>query len=75
MQKIRDELFAAREVSAATSPLRQLAFMNVSFQDEQKTTTNTDADGNIVKKVREAEDVFLQDLYTKFLDKYGQFYV
>ena len=49
--------------------------MNVGFQDEQKTTTNTDADGNIVKKTREAEDVFLQDLYSKFLDKYGQFFV
>ena len=75
MAKIHDELLAARQASAANSALRQLAFMNVPFQDEPKTTTSTDGEGNVTKKTREADEVFLQDLYSKYIDKYGQLYV
>ena len=35
----------------------------------------TDADGNVIKKEREPEEAFIQDLYNKFLDKYGQYFV
>ena len=35
----------------------------------------TDAEGNVTKKEREPEEAFIQDLYNKYLDKYGQYFV
>ena len=65
----------ARSVCAATSPLRQLAFMRINFTDEDKTTTTMDAEGKPVDKVRTAEDILLQELYTNSLDKFSQYYI
>ena len=75
LKKIHQDLLQARSVSASNSALRQLAFINVSFQDEKKSTSVTDADGNVIKKEREPEEAFIQDLYNKYLDKYGQYFV
>ena len=65
----------ARSLSAANSTLRQMAFMKVSFRDEAKTSEQKDAEGQTIQKVRNSEDVFLQDLYSFNIDKYAQYYV
>ena len=65
----------ARSLSAANSPLRQLAFMKVNFRDEAKTSESKDAEGQPIQKVRNSEDVFLQDLYAFHIDKYAQYFV
>ena len=45
--------------------------MNVSFQDEPTFIDVTDPEGNVVEKRKESEEVFLQELITAYLDKYG----
>lgn len=75
MQSVMDQLMIARSLSAANSPLRQLAFMKVSFRDEEKLVESKDAEGHTVKKPRASEDVFLSDFYQFFIDKYAQYYV
>ena len=65
----------ARSLSAANSPLRQLAFMKVNFRDEAETSESKDAEGQPIQKVRNSEDVFLQDLYSFHIDKYAQYFV
>lgn len=75
MQTIIEQFMIARSLSAANSALRQMAFMKVNFRDEGKTTEQKDAEGNVVQKVRNSEDVFLQELYSLNIDKYAQFYV
>ena len=55
--------------------MRQLAFLKVCFVDEPSFVEATDAEGNVVEKRREAEDNFLQELITQYLDKYGQYWV
>lgn len=63
MQSMIDQLQIARSLSAANSPLRQLAFMRVNFRDEEKMVESKDAEGQTVKKPRASEDVFLSDFY------------
>ena len=75
MQKIINQLQIARSLSAANSSLRQMAFMKASFRDEGKSVESKDGDGNPVKKMKPAEDVFLADLYQFQIDKYAQYYV
>ena len=75
MQSIIEQYMIARSLSSANSSLRQMAFMRVSFRDEGKTTEQKDAEGQTVQKVRNSEDVFLQDLYQFNIDKYAQYYV
>ena len=36
-----------------------MAFMKANFKDEDKVTEQKDAEGQVTKKVRAAEDVFL----------------
>ena len=52
-----------------------MAFMKASFRDEGKSVESKDGDGNPVKKMKPAEDVFLADLYQFQIDKYAQYYV
>ena len=68
-------LMEARSVSSASAPLRQMAFFNVSFQDEPQYEEATDPEGNVTEKEKPSEDVFLQDLICGYLDKYGQYYI
>ena len=75
MQKVVNQLQVARSLSAANSNLRQMAFMKASFKDEGKSVDSKDAEGNPIKKMRPAEDVFLTDLYQFYIDKYAQYYV
>ena len=75
MQKIINQLQIARSLSAANSSLRQMAFMKASFRDEGKSVESKDGDGNPIKKMKPAEDVFLADLYQFQIDKYAQYYV
>ena len=75
MQSIIEQLQIARSLSAASSPLRQLAFMKVSFRDEDKTTEVKDAEGNATQKVTNSEDIFLKDLFSFQINKFAQYFV
>ena len=75
MQKIVDQFHIARSLSAANSPLRQLAFMKVNFKDEPRTTETKESDGQVHQKVRAAEDAFLQEFISFHVDKYAQYFV
>jgi hypothetical protein len=71
-----DELETARNVSSKDSPLRQMAFLNVPFIDEAVITEEPGVDSaEPVEKKQPSEEVFLGDLITQHLDKFGQFYV
>ena len=45
MQEVIDGFQIARSLSAPNSALRQMAFINVSFKDEEKITESKDAEG------------------------------
>lgn len=52
-----------------------MAFINVSFKDEEKITESKDAEGQPIQKIKLSEDVFLTDFYTFNVDKYAQYFV
>jgi hypothetical protein len=73
---IIQQLTASRSLSTAASPLRQMAFLKVPFVDEAVVEEEVNADSHeAVEKRQASEDVFLADLITAHLDKYGQFFV
>lgn len=51
-----------------------MAFVKVGFKDRKEIVEITDADGVKTEKIRLPEEVFLQQLYSKFIDKYSQYY-
>lgn len=68
-----DAISTAREASASTSPLRQLAFLNVPFLNESSITElpNPEDPEQPLEKKKEAEDCFLTDFVAQYLDKYA----
>jgi hypothetical protein len=53
-----------------------MAFLNVPFVDEPVITEEPGVDSaEPVEKTQPSEEVFLGDLITQHLDKFGQFYV